>query len=63
MSNDYGSKIHLISSKFLVEVDFGSSQSSFLGNIISPQISEIFQVKIFVTFFLNRNFSRMALCI
>ena len=47
MCNDYGSKIHLIASKFFVEVDFYSCRSSSLGKMIGPKISEIFEVKIF----------------
>ena len=36
MSNDYGSKIDLIASKFFVDVDFYSYRSSSLGKMIGP---------------------------
>ena len=64
MSNDYASRIDLIAPKFFVEVDFfivlGSSS---LGKMIGPQISELFDEKLFLTFFINRNFSISDLCI
>ena len=40
-----------------------SSRPSSLGKMIGSYISEIFEVKIFLTFFSNRNFSRMVLSI
>ena len=36
MSNDYGSKIHLIAFKFFVEVDFWYFSVEFFGEMIGP---------------------------
>ena len=61
MPSDYGSKVDLIASKFLVEIDLLSVE--FFGqNDWSINFIDI-EVKIFLTFFSNRNFLRTALCI
>ena len=45
MSNDYGSKIDLIASKFLVEVDFGKLAVEFYGQRLFHKFQRYLRIK------------------